>query len=169
MKTMGGGGATGGISLQSKTVQPAEALQYALTQPVSVAIVGIDFPQHLPSCALVLGDVRTEELVIVTRQKRVGPMFRHVVSFPFPCAAFFWCALVLAQRARCAAAILLRAAWLIVRMGVDSARLVFAHRAFCSSEIVRRADAESLRFGLFSFVWTPVRFLPIKLPITWIT
>ena len=43
MKTMGGGGgSTGGIILQSKTVQPAEALEYALTQPVSVAIIGID-------------------------------------------------------------------------------------------------------------------------------
>jgi len=43
MKTMGGGGgSTGGIILQSKTVQPAQALEYALTQPVSVAIIGID-------------------------------------------------------------------------------------------------------------------------------
>src|ERR1700694_2772009 len=50
---------------------------------------------------------------------------------------------VLAQRARCAAAIFLRAAWLIVRTGVDATRLVFAHRAFSASEIFRRAAAES--------------------------
>jgi aryl-alcohol dehydrogenase-like predicted oxidoreductase len=43
MKTMGGGGGVGGsIILGSKTVQPAEALRYVLTQPVSVAILGID-------------------------------------------------------------------------------------------------------------------------------
>ena len=43
MKTMGGGGGAGGsIILRSKTVQAAEALQYALTQPISVAVLGID-------------------------------------------------------------------------------------------------------------------------------
>src|SRR6266849_449608 len=76
-------------------------------------------------------------------------------TLPFPYAAFFCCILVLAQRARCAAAILLRAAWLIVRTGVDAARLVFAHRAFCASEIFLRAAADSVRFDLLSFVWIP--------------
>lgn len=43
MKAMGGGGgAAGSIIVQSKTVQPVEALRYALTQPVSVVITGID-------------------------------------------------------------------------------------------------------------------------------
>jgi predicted aldo/keto reductase-like oxidoreductase len=43
MKSMGGGGgATGSIILQSKTVQPLEALLYVLTQEVSVVILGID-------------------------------------------------------------------------------------------------------------------------------
>jgi hypothetical protein len=84
-------------------------------------------------------------------------------------AAFFCCALVLAQRARCAAAILLRAALLIVRTGASTDRLVFAHRAFCASEIFRRAAADSVRFDLFGFVRTPVRFRPTKLPITWMT
>ncbi len=37
MKTLGGG-----IILQSKTVEPMEALHYALTQPVSVVIAGMD-------------------------------------------------------------------------------------------------------------------------------
>jgi aryl-alcohol dehydrogenase-like predicted oxidoreductase len=37
MKTLGGG-----IILQSKTVQPIEALHYVLTQPVSVLIAGMD-------------------------------------------------------------------------------------------------------------------------------
>src|SRR6266849_8619751 len=41
-------------------------------------------------------------------------------TLPLPYAAFFCCALVLAQRARCAAAILLRAAWLIMRTGAGA-------------------------------------------------
>jgi hypothetical protein len=83
-------------------------------------------------------------------------------------AAFFCCALDLAQRARCAAAILLRAARLIVRTFVGAAaRLVFAHRAFWASEIFLRAAADSVRFGLR--VLRPVPFRPTKLPITWIT
>ncbi len=81
-------------------------------------------------------------------------------TFPFPYAALFCCALVLAQRARCAAAILLRAARLIMRTGVDVARLVFAHRAFCASEIFRRAAADSIRVGLFALVCPLVPFIP---------
>lgn len=43
MKALGGGGgAARSIIAQSKTVQPVEALRYALTQPVSVVITGID-------------------------------------------------------------------------------------------------------------------------------
>src|SRR5712692_4700285 len=79
-------------------------------------------------------------------------------TLPFPYAAFFCCVLVLAQRARCAAAILLRAARLIMRTGVDVARLVLAHRAFCASEIFRRPAAESVRFGLRAL--SPVLFRP---------
>src|SRR5882724_11715397 len=51
-------------------------------------------------------------------------------TLPLPYAAFFCCALVLAQQARCAAAIFFRTAWLILRTGADpSARLVLAHGA----------------------------------------
>lgn len=43
MKTMGGGGgAAGSIILRSRTVDAAEALRYALSQPISVAVLGID-------------------------------------------------------------------------------------------------------------------------------
>ena len=84
-----------------------------------------------------------------------------------PYAALFCCALVLAQRARWAAAILLRAARLIVRTFVGAAaRLVFAHRAFCASEIFRCAAAESVRFGLFGFIRIAVRFRPANVPMT---
>ena len=86
----------------------------------------------------------------------------------FPYAAFFCCALVLAQRARCAAAILLRAARLIVRTGVDATRLVFAHRAFCASEIFRRAAAESVRFGRCALAWPRVPLRPTNSPTIWI-
>ena len=82
-------------------------------------------------------------------------------------AAFFCCALVLAQRARCAAAILLRAALLSVRKGVGAAsRLVFAHRAFWASEIFRRAAAESVRLGLSALLWPPAPFRPTNFPMT---
>jgi hypothetical protein len=97
------------------------------------------------------------------------PLSFFLLGWYDPYAAFFCCALDLAQRARCAAAILLRAARLIVRTGASTDRLVFAHRAFCASEIFWRADAESVRFALFSFVRIPERFRPTKLPITWIT
>ena len=90
-------------------------------------------------------------------------------TLPFPYAAFFCCALSFAQRARCATAILLRAALLIVRTGVGSTRLVLAHRAFCASEIFLRAAAESVRFDLCTLFWKPLRVRPTKLPMTSIT
>jgi hypothetical protein len=83
--------------------------------------------------------------------------------------AAFLCCLTFAQRARCAAAILLRPARLIVRTGVGTARLVFAHRAFCASEIFLRAAADSVRFELFILIRMPVPFRPTKLPMTWMT
>jgi hypothetical protein len=52
---------------------------------------------------------------------------------------------------------------------VYDVRLVFAHRAFCASEIFLRAAAERVRFGLFGLACVPVRRRPTKLPITWIT
>jgi len=83
--------------------------------------------------------------------------------------AAFLCCLTFAQRARCAAAILLRPARLIVRTGVGTARLVFAHRAFCASEIFLRSAADSVRFELFILIRMPVPFRPTKLPMTWMT
>lgn len=59
--------------------------------------------------------------------------------------------------------------WLIVPPDVYDVRLVFAHRAFCASEIFLRAAAERVRFVLFGFACIPVRRRPTKLPITWIT
>ena len=74
-------------------------------------------------------------------------------TLPFPYAAFFCCALVLAQRARCAAAIFFRTAWLIVRTGADpSARLVFAHRALWAAAIFLRAAADIVRRFLAPFI-----------------
>ncbi len=69
-------------------------------------------------------------------------------------AAFFCPALTLAQRARCAAAIFFRAAWLIVRTGVDAfAPITFAHRALWAAAIFLRADAETVRLVLFALAW----------------
>jgi hypothetical protein len=83
--------------------------------------------------------------------------------------AAFFCCLTFAQRARCAAAILLRPARLIVRTGASTDRFVFAHRAFWASEIFLRAAADNVRFDLFGFIRIPVRFRPTKFPSTWIT
>jgi hypothetical protein len=86
----------------------------------------------------------------------------------FPYAAFL-CCLTFAQRARCAAAILLRAARLIVCTLVGATArlvLVFAHRAFCASEIFRRAAAESVRVGVFALACLPLPFRPTNWPMT---
>jgi len=71
--------------------------------------------------------------------------------------ADFFCCLTFAQRARCAAAIFLRADLLMLRTGLEaSARFVFAQRAFCASEIRRRADDDSVRLGAFALAPLPV-------------
>jgi hypothetical protein len=59
--------------------------------------------------------------------------------------------------------------WLIVRRDVYDVRLVFAHRAFCATEILLRAAAERVRLSFFGFVRKLVRWRPTKLPMTWIT
>lgn len=61
----------------------------------------------------------------------------------FVCA---FCALTLAHRARCAAAILLRAALLMRRAGLDAlACFTFAHRARWADAILARVAAEKER------------------------
>jgi hypothetical protein len=59
--------------------------------------------------------------------------------------------------------------WLIVAQTFYDVRLVFAHRAFCASEIFLRAAAERVRFSFFGFVCKLVRRRPTKPPMTWIT
>jgi hypothetical protein len=82
-------------------------------------------------------------------------------------AAFFCCALTLAQRARCAAAILFRADWLMVRTGAGPAGpFAFAHRALWAAAIFRRAAAETVRLvlsvpGLAAPEWSGVTSSPI--------
>ena len=63
-----------------------------------------------------------------------------------PCFAFAF-----AHLARCAAAILLRAAWLMVRAGGDAfAPLAFAQRALWAAAILSRAAVDSVRFVLLA-------------------
>jgi hypothetical protein len=82
-------------------------------------------------------------------------------------AAFFWAALTFAHRARCAAAIFLRAAADMMRftwvepvvlaapaVGFDPFR-AFAHLAFCARAIFRREAADIIRFG-----WLVLRDVP---------
>jgi hypothetical protein len=68
--------------------------------------------------------------------------------------AAFFCCLSFAQRARCAAAIFLRAAADMVRLPVSTmlswpleefAARSFAQRAFCAKETFRRAAADKVR------------------------
>ena len=83
-------------------------------------------------------------------------------------AAFFFPARIVAQRARCAAAILARADADMVRFtgaedfvfavpGCDPFR-AFAHLAFCASAILRRDAADMIRFGWFVFRNVPEPF-----------
>jgi hypothetical protein len=53
MKSMGSG-----VILKSKTVTPVECLQYALRQPVSVVITGIDSPAILDQTVHVATDFK---------------------------------------------------------------------------------------------------------------
>jgi hypothetical protein len=79
-----------------------------------------------------------------------GPFFAYGLQ-ETQAAFFFCCARTLAHRARCAAAILFRAAWLMVRVGGDAfAPLAFAHRVLCASAILSRASSESFLLVLFA-------------------
>src|SRR5437763_16142817 len=83
-----------------------------------------------------------------------SPLFSYLL--PATQAAFFCCALAFAHRARCAAAIFFRAAWLMVRAGGDDfAPLAFAHRSLWAAAILSRSAADSVRFALFAPVWFP--------------
>jgi hypothetical protein len=87
-------------------------------------------------------------------------------------AAFFFPALTFAHRARCAAAIFLRADADMVRLagaepvtafaGCDPFR-AFAHRARCASAIFLREAADTIRVGRFALVY---ELLPSNLPRT---
>src|ERR1017187_903405 len=70
----------------------------------------------------------------------------------WPYAAFFPLARNFAHRARCAAAIFLRADADIVRLGftlpTGFLAALFAHRAFCARLIRLRAEADRVRPGL---------------------
>ena len=70
------------------------------------------------------------------------PRVAHArLRFPARC----W-ALTFAHRARCAAAILFRAAWLILRAGLAAwAGFAFAHRARWAAAILARVAAENVR------------------------
>src|SRR5260370_1939767 len=83
--------------------------------------------------------------------------------------AAFFAALTFAQRARCAAAILLLPAADMVRLAgadpVDFATSVgrdcfrtLAHRAFCASAIFRRESADMIRFAWCVFPGAPAPF-----------
>ena len=74
-----------------------------------------------------------------TRHRSSG-LYSRTASY----AAFFSPALAFAQRARCAAAILLRPAAEIVRLGFDPFRAI-AHRFFCARLIRFRAEADNVR------------------------
>lgn len=90
-------------------------------------------------------------------------LLAHLESIgPFSAAAAF----ALAQARPLSDRNLKACSWLIVHPEVLDVRLVFAHRAFCASEIFLRAAAERVRFGLFGFACIPVRRRPTKLPIT---
>jgi hypothetical protein len=124
---------------------------------------------NLPGWVFGSEDRRERVPATTTRERDKIPLSFFLLGWYDRYAAFF-CCLTFAQRARCAAAILLRPARLIVCTFVGAAvRLVFAHRAFCASEIFRRAVADSVRFVPFGFVRIPVPFRPTKLPIAWMT
>ena len=59
------------------------------------------------------------------------------------------CDFTLAHLARCAAAIFLRIATEMVRLGPLDGPLSFAHRALCARAIFRREAADIVRFGWF--------------------
>jgi hypothetical protein len=76
----------------------------------------------------------------------IRPMTRVYLPPPFG-LVHLRCAFTLAYRARCAAAIFLRADADLVRLGFGARPFAFAHRAFCAKLIRRRADADIVRLG----------------------
>ena len=71
------------------------------------------------------------------------PVRPNLYYFPFFCFA-----LTRAHLARCAAAIFLRAATDMVRLGFGARPFAFAHHAFCARLIRLRAEADRMRLGL---------------------
>ena len=87
---------------------------------------------------LAMVDVRRRSVSLRTCD--AAPPFETFYAELF-CVCF--CALAFAQRARCAAAILFRAARLILRTGLETlARLAFAHRARWAAAILALAAAD---------------------------
>ena len=87
-------------------------------------------------------------MMVITRNARQS---RHSQQAPSTYAAFF-CALTFAHLARCAAAIFLRPAADMVRLGFILPvcfGALFAHRAFCAKLIRRRAEADRVRLGFW--------------------
>jgi hypothetical protein len=111
--------------------------------------IGADF-RAVPTLGGYRNNQRSARIFPCKRTKKTGPIgSRHnillLLDHPFAAFAF-------AHRARCAAAILFRAATDILRflriattLDMFPFALAFAHRAFCAAAILARPAAESLR------------------------